>query len=747
MTDIKTNATSTNVTNATNGITASDTTKSDNATTVANDDLFAENTDKDPRNDEVFAAEQAHLTKTYQTLVELHEQLNEELEKNHKIAAQDLRDLSSEVRLDFGGADETMETLAAIETLNAVIDAYNQYHDFSVDKLRRILLALQKPYFAMVQLEMRPEQPPRTLYIGGAGITDSARRPLIIDWRSPVAETYYNQQMGPTSYVVNGKTRNVTLTLRRQYDIVRDTLLNYFDTSVAIQDSMLLNTLKKHRSEKLQAITATIQREQNKVVRHEDVPVLLVDGIAGSGKTSVLLQRIAYLFYNERETLRPEQVFLFTPNHIFQNYIDQVLPSLGESNPHIFTWKDFIADLGLSQRDSGIDGDVQRLKALEQALPQLRFEEADFKDLRAGGMTILKAKSVASAVAKFSQFSPGPKLCTLVKEELHDRADKRLGSLAKDPDIHEKIMSLDLEEQVELFGETINPTNDEELLAIAKRYVDQNFGSVHDEIDKSAWLKIDRIGMRLLNTDHLSAAEWLYLMLLLTGSYAKDARYVLIDEVQDYTQVQLMILALYFKRAHFMLLGDQQQAIFPNGADFATLTSIFERSHGSIEKIELTTSYRSSPEITQLFATLLSPDQQRHLSSVHRRGEQPVIASYDNDEDYLTALRTAVHKASEQEGLTAIICAHANRVHWLKKQLDDEVVVVKHNTKLPTQGVVLITLPLAKGLEFDGVIIPDAQAAQYDTSELSHKRLYTAISRAMHHITILAQGPLTELLG
>ncbi len=149
-------------------------------------------------------------------------------------------------------------------------------------------------------------------------MTDEHKRPLIVDWRSPVAETYYNQEMGPTSYQVDGRTRTVNLLLRRQFDITRDTLNSYFDTTVAIEDSLLLGALKKHHSEKLAAITATIQREQNAVIRHEDVPVLLVSGIAGSGKTSVLLQRVAYLFYQERKTLSADQIFLFTPNDVFR---------------------------------------------------------------------------------------------------------------------------------------------------------------------------------------------------------------------------------------------------------------------------------------------------------------------------------------------------------------------------------------------------------------------------------------------
>jgi hypothetical protein len=234
-----------------------------------------------------------------------------------------------------------------------------------------------------------------------AGITDEHKTPLIVDWRSPVAETYYNQEMGQTSYLVDGKLRTVNLELRRQFDITRDKLNMYFDTTVAIEDSLLLGALKRHHSEKLQAITATIQREQNQVVRHDDVPALLVNGIAGSGKTSVMLQRIAFLLYRQRETLSPSQVYLFTPNSVFESYIDHVLPSLGEANPQTFTWASFMEQQGLSERSDGAATSPDELRRLESLLPSLVLEEDDLRgegsypsghSLRGWGIALLLAQ-------------------------------------------------------------------------------------------------------------------------------------------------------------------------------------------------------------------------------------------------------------------------------------------------------------------------------------------------------------------
>ncbi len=696
--------------------------------------------------DQIFQEEQRHLSDIYAQLVSMRDALTEELETSHKGIAQDLIDMSEEVRLDFVGADETMETLAAIETLNSVIDTYNQYHDFTVDKLRRILLLLMQPYFAKVRLQMRPGRPARDVYIGSAGVTDEARRPLIVDWRSPVAETYYNQEMGPTSYVVDGRTRTVNLELRRQFDITQDVLNMYFDTTVAIEDSLLLGALRRHHSEKLQAITATIQREQNAVVRHEDVPALLVSGIAGSGKTSVLLQRIAYLFYRERETLRPDQVYLFTPNGVFEHYIDTVLPSLGESNPQTFTWRGFLAELGLSERSTGEQGRPEALTALEEGMATLELDPDDFREIKADGVTLLKASQVASAAHKFEKFPVGPRFAALTCDELHDRLNRRLSQLSRSDEVQEEMLALDLDEQVEVFGETINSATEEDLASYARTYVEHRYAGAHYDIEQLRWLRLDRIGMRMLGTSSVSAAEWLYLKLLVSGHGERNARYVMVDEVQDYTATQLMVLARYFSRAHFLLLGDEHQAIREGTASFEEIRAIFAETHGSVEECQLLTSYRSSPEITELFASLMDERDRVSLSSVRRPGVEPRLLERPEREAYLETLRELVAEASEGKGLTAIVAANRSRASWLGRQLGEAVHVLHKDETLPKDGIVLMDLRLAKGLEFDHVIIPDAQEEVYPQTDLARRCLYTAVSRAMHQVTLVAQGPMTRLL-
>ncbi|QWT17932.1 UvrD-helicase domain-containing protein [Collinsella sp. zg1085] len=699
--------------------------------------------------DLVMQEEQEHLSELYATLLKLRDELSHELDTKHEQAAADLRSLSQEIRPNFTGWDETLETLAAIESLNLVIDTYNQYHDFNVDKLRKILLLLRQPYFAKVKLKMRPDRPARDVYIGTAGLTDDHHIPLVVDWRNPIAETYYNQENGQTSYTVHGALRTVELLLRRQFDIDRDMLKDYFDTTVAIEDSLLLHALRSHHSEKLKAITATIQREQNEVVRHEDVPVMLVSGIAGSGKTSVMLQRIAYLLYHEHERLAADQVYLFTPNKLFEHYIDGVLPSLGEANPQLYTWQSFIEHEGAGNRDDGSHADIKNLEKLEQALPSLCLHEGDVRAITVDGETLLSASQVAAVVNKHSKFGLGPQFTTLVSDELRERLARRLASFAHDEVWQERLQSMDVEEQIRLIGSAVNPADDEEMATLTRNYVDILFAEAGERaIDTLAWLKLDRVGMRVLGLKTLSATDLLYLRLLLMGRASSRARYVMIDEVQDYSAAQLKVLSRFFIGAHFLLLGDPNQAIREGTPSFEEIQTIFEASHGQVDVCRLLTSYRSSPEVTALFSGLVNLEADIKLASVRRAGTAAVRLRFETEEALLAHMRPLLTEAmADTQTLTAVLLHDQRRAARFAKQLDNLVPFVRRNEVLPATGAVIMTLDMAKGLEFDHVIIADADERNYPDTLLARRRLYTAISRAMHQVSLFAVGSWTPLLA
>lgn len=702
-----------------------------------------------PSDDPVFREEQLHLSDTYAKLQEIGRELVRKMERTRAAAAADKRSMSEELAPNFATYADAMETYADFAAMNRVIDAYNLAQDADAERLANVELLLKQPYFAKVALQFKPGQKPKELYIGTAGIADEAYRRLVVDWRSPVAEVYYNQDTGPTSYVADGRTIDVDLKLRRQFDIDEDRLNAYFDTTVAIQDSLLLASLSKRRTAQMQAITATIQKEQNQVVRHEDVPVLLVSGIAGSGKTSVLLQRIAYLFYQMRGSLDAREVFLITPNPVFRDYIAGVLPDLGERNPESLTWNEFAR--GLLPLDRGIgeaNVPLAALTRIDAAVRDFEFDAFDFRDIRVRDVRLVSADSIRKLSDKLRRIPAGPHRVTLMREELHARLEARLAQMAGTDETLDALSTLSLDEQLRIFHEAIAPADEQEERALALRYLRDRYADAFAAVDNDDWLRIDRIGMRLLGTDGLSPLEWLYLKMALTGLGNPNAKYVMIDEVQDYTAAQLAVLTRYFRRAHFLLLGDPNQAIAPGTATFDEVRAVFEAARGPVEECRLMTSYRSTPEITELFASLLGEDERTNISAVQRADEPPIIVSCPDETSYAAALREAVAAARDDEGLSAVIAPWKHEAKRLQKLLGDDAPPLADDTvSLPAQGIVLITLKLAKGLEFDRVIVPDASERVFPADDpLSRRRLYTTLSRATRSLVVLAHGELTPLL-
>lgn len=728
--------------------------------------------------DPVFEEEQRHLSETYAKLQRIEVEVTEKLRAISAEASRDIASMRDEMAIDMADDSQALETWAEFELMNTLIDAYNLANDVNKEKLARAYTLLRQPYFAKVRLQFKPGAEPKEVYIGAAGMTDENRSHFIVDWRSPVAEVYYNQANGRTSYVADGRTIECDMLLRRQFDITRDTLNAYFDTTVAIEDPLLLASLSRRRSDRMQTITATIQKEQNQVIRHADVPVLLVNGIAGSGKTSVLLQRIAYLLYRFRDDMNPSNVCLITPNPVFQRYIANVLPELGERNPRTFTFRELMERLGMGERAQDVSGDVDSLRALDEGLRSLELEPDDFCDMTVEGRRVFPAAQIRKIAGTFRRIAPGPRLVALVAEELRERLDAKVKSLERADVTHAEIMDMPEEQQMELFGHRVFPQSDEEFVELSRVMLARRFAPVYAGLEDASWLRIDRIGMRMTGKEHLSAPEWVYLKLALTGNVERDVRFVMVDEVQDYNAAQLMMLSRCFPNAHFLLLGDENQAVEPGTASFAQIRELFEASHGAVEECRLTTSYRSTPEITELFASLLDEDARIQISSVQRPGVDPVIAECADEEAYLHELRRAVADASDyvarEGGLAAVIAPTRKRAKKVAALLSADPattcasaptaapaaltpaapasaptpapVLLTGEAPLPESGVVVLSLKLAKGLEFDRAIVVDADSTFFPESILSRRRLYTAISRATQHVTVLAHGSLSPCL-
>ena len=373
--------------------------------------------EQDKLQKQIFDEEQAHLSVTHGKLRAMKAALEEKIDAISEKAAREKQDIRSNLSLNFDSDTDSMETYIEFEAMSHSIDQYNIEQDAAQEKLGRVKRLLKAPYFAYEH--------------------------LVIDWRSPIAETYYNQQNGKTFYVVNGNRVDVDLQLRRQYNLEEDRLYSFFDTQIAIEDPMLLQSLASRRTDKMKAITATIQKEQNAVIRSEDVPVLLVNGIAGSGKTSVLLQRIAYLFYRQRENLRPEQVYLLTINPVFRQYIDQVLPDLGEENPRTITWRDFLHIVNAPDKGAYESARESDLRRMESALKTLRLKEEEVCPIMQKGRCVLSRNEILRAAAELEGIEAGPRLMNILSDRLSELARIKIRRMERDENEQAKDDSAD----------------------------------------------------------------------------------------------------------------------------------------------------------------------------------------------------------------------------------------------------------------------------------------------------------------
>ena len=667
--------------------------------------------EQDKNQKKIFEEEQAHLTQTHGKLRAMKEELEERINTISEKAAKEKQDIRSNLSLNFDSDTDSMETYIEFEAMSHSITQYNIEQDAAAEKLGRV--------------QFDPTEEPEDYYIGSAGVSENAFEHLVIDWRSPIAETYYNQENGKTFYTVNGKRVDVDLQLRRQYNLEEDRLFSFFDTQVAIEDPMLLQSLASSRTDKMKAITATIQKEQNAVIRCADVPVLLVNGIAGSGKTSVLLQRIAYLFYRQRENLRPDQVYLLTINPVFRQYIDQVLPDLGEENPRTITWRDFVHIANAPDKGPYEPAAEADLVKIERALKSLRLEEEDFRPVMQKGRCVLSRREIRRASEGLAGIETGVRFMNILADRLAEIARVKIQRMERD-----------------------DKENDDAEMTDEPGVREQNriknqYGGAFSAISHFAFLDIERIGCRILGRKKLTSAEWIWLKMLLTGMGDKNVRYVMIDEVQDYTAAQLMVLRRYFGSAKFMMLGDEFQAIRKGTASFDKIRELF----GEVAEFPLLTSYRSSPEITEIFTRLLPREKRIRTASVQRPGTAPVKMACASRDEYVMRLRSLISAAEQEKGLTAVICGNRRSLERIEELLgEDAPPVIRRNQALPSGGVFLITPELVKGLEFDGVILPDADPQMYPEDTLSRHRLYTAVSRAIRRLSILAERNLTGLL-
>lgn len=622
------------------------------------------------------------------------------------------------------------------------------------ENLLRCEKARKKPYFGRIDFIDEKIKKKEAYYIGRVGIRDSVTDRVVIDWRAPIATVYYENSLGPCRYTVNNIGEyNIDLTRKRTYEIADDKLIDFYDSEVVANDDLLTKYLAKSKKAVLGEIIATIQKEQNLIIRKSPRNNILVQGVAGSGKTTVAMHRISYILYNYEGEFRPKDFYIVGSNRILLNYITSVLPDLDV--------------YGVSQM------------TMEQLFTRLLYEDWDNKKYTI--RSLKKGDEAACIKGSYQWFHDLEDFCARYEIEVipHEDViiDKTKCLLLKKEEIesyiHENVevsmqnKILLLNERVmarlenEILGKDISYTPEEkhELKRFFRFYFGKKLwkGSIFEIYSQFLEEQIAK-GNRVDKPENefdvydLAALAYLYKRIKETDMI-REASHVVIDEAQDFGMMAYASLKYCMRGCTYTIMGDVSQNIH-----FGYGLNDWEELKGLILKDKFDTfgllkkSYRNTVEISNFATNIL-----RHgtfsiypVEPIIRHGNQVQIIKCDGKQGLIdkTVKIVSDWQANGYETI-AIVCREEREASELSEILKDKVELVDSNLETTEfgNGVMILPVEYTKGLEFDAVLLYNPSAKMYPYDDGHVKLLYVAATRALHELTVIHDGNLTDLIG
>lgn len=599
----------------------------------------------------------------------------------------------------------------------------------------RLTRLLNIPYFGRIDFkEIAPGSDVQPVYIGIHTFYDGkSQANLIYDWRAPISGMFYDYELGRASYVSPHGEVEGDISLKRQYRI-RGGIMEYMiESSVTVHDDVLQKELSANADDKMKNIVATIQREQNRIIRNEEASVLIIQGVAGSGKTSIALHRVAYLLYAHKETLTSGDILIISPNKVFADYISNVLPELGEQTVPEMSMEQILSDvLDNKYKFQTFFGQVSELlgkpapgfaerirhKATFEFIAQLdRFlihiENTYFRpvDVKIRHLPI-PGDYIGEVFRRFHRYP------------VRERFDVMADYIAQEVDIKYNYPLITAERN------------------FLKKEIRKMFAARNDmELYKEFF---DWVGMPEMfklrknrTLEYSDLAPLAYLRIALDGlkPYSR-VKHLLVDEMQDYSPIQYRVISRLFT-CRKTILGDASQSVNPYGS--STGEMIRQAFHTG-EVMKLCKSYRSTYEITAFAQKIRANDE---LEVVERHGEEPQILTFRNNKDEIEGIAglIAAFRKSPHTSL-GIICRDEPQAAALYEQLkayDKDILFLSSESSTFLTGIIITSAHMAKGLEFDEVIIPHADAKNYQ-SDIDRSMLYVAVTRAMHRLTLTLEG-------
>ena len=607
------------------------------------------------------------------------------------------------------------------------------------------------PYFGKVAFADDGLQ--ETIYIGRYGLNREGEfEPVIVDWRAPVSSLFYKGTIGESSYKSPNGEVPVDILSRRQIMIKKGVLQGFFDSEVDVKDDILQMILSSNTGEKLKDIVMTIQQEQDEIIREDRQKVVVVNGVAGSGKTTIALHRVAYLLYNFREQLG-NKVLILGPNDIFIDYIGEVLPTLGEGGVRQQTFVNFaISEIGLDQHvvdfteylEKALRGnneviDEIKYKSSKEFIDLLdkkctEFEENYFniKPIKYFGEEIVSIEEIKELFEKhykyMTLFRRSKKIERVIISKIKDKRDEKVREL--NAAVKEKLASLSEDELL------IEQNNIEFTRRIKVREIVREVMKAKAEL--AAWINhknIVDIYKEMMDTkilSYLDLAPILYLMIKLDGKKCKsDIKHIVIDEAQDYNMLQFIVLKELTGCRSYTIVGDANQRLI-KATEEAAMLSLKPLFGGFTKYFDLNKSYRSTYQIMQYANKLL--DEHAIVPFV-REGKYDVEEVKVNDKEDLidTLLETLEAYEDENYENVAIIVKGKEELKEIAPELKQFTKILSFDREdlIYRGGRVIIPSYYAKGLEFDGVIVVNLDN---DTDNLVK---YIMCTRALHRLKVI----------
>ena len=743
--------------------------------------------------------EQKHLDKVLGLIKKKESELDHSIEHAQNEAQNINSHFFDDVKLDYDGYSTSMDTALSIHQQQQMLAERQNAWQHSAKQLSTLQRLEKRPYFARVDFQ-EPNEDPETIYIGLGSFADKEDHFLIYDWRAPISSIYYDGKLGKVSYNAPDGVQTVDMTKKRQFLIEDGKITNMFDTNESIGDQMLLNVLNEKSSTQMKSIVTTIQREQNKIIRNTSADLLFVQGAAGSGKTSAIMQRVAYLLYRYRGNLTSSDVIMFSPNQLFNDYVKNVLPEMGEQNMVQMTYWQFVSrrvpgmnvenlfeqfeDNEQNDKIVNLKDSLQFFNAVTRYAKHLEKNGLIFKNIyfKNKKKPFFDKEKIKEIYYGFNENYHLRNRIEATKEALINSLNRRIEPETKKAWVDKTIESLDQEQLNKLYDrpdqEFESSAKEEHFLA--RKIVIKQLKQVSRKIHQNRFLNIRAQYLRFLRTVpklidlskwEISQEEWeahienvkerfrngkikmadispyLYLYDLVTGRRTDyEMRYAFIDEIQDYTPFQLAYLKYNFPRAKFTMLGDLNQAIFTKDESktlLGQISKLFDPEKTDV--VQLTKSYRSTKELTNFTKQILR--QGEKIEAFDRRGPKPAFYKRDSLEKEYNALEDILVENDEQKLTTAIITktlAEAQEVAKVLKERKIKATLIGSANQRLVPGTLVMPSYLAKGLEFDAVIAWNVSRDNYhqlDETQL----LYTITSRAMYKFDLIYTGEKSPL--